>query len=285
MSEQTLRLSYSGASTWTSCRMKWYWNYVQNIRRKSTSRPLQVGSMVHDLLHRYYMHEDIPVDMEAYVQEKYPNNQGNESLLSANEALQLVSGYLQRFENDPLDIISSEMQIELERVEPQTGLPYSIYMIVDAVARDQQNRLWRVEHKTAARMDTYYLNGLRGGLQGGIYHYGLNQTMPEPVVGTIYNMLIKTKIPNYQRMPVMMQATLAERSVQTFDGIARQIFRGDIYPDASACFSYNRECDYLPLCNLYKGEITPAIQRVIESFYQEYKPRIAEEKEGGEIEE
>lgn len=274
-----LRLSYSGANTWTSCRMKWYWNYVQNIRRKRVSHALQVGGIVHDLIHRYYMSEDIPTDMEAYIQEMYPSNVGPESILVAQEALTLVGGYIQRYASEPLEVISSEMKIELERVEPMTNQKYNIYAIVDVVARDQQKRLWRVEHKTASRMDTFYLNGLRGGLQGGIYHYALNQTMPEPVVGTIYNMIIKTKVPNYQRMPVLMQNTLAERAIQTFDGVARQIFGGDIYPDANACFAYNHECDYLPLCNIFKGEVNSQVQRVIDSFFQEYKPRSEEKGE------
>lgn len=268
-----LRLSYSGAGTWTACRMKWYWNYIQNIRRKTTGRALQVGAIVHDLLHRYYMGEDLPKDLEAYIQEHYPANEGLLSAEVAYEALTLVNGYVTKYASDPLKIISSEMQIELVREEPQTGLPYTIYMIVDAVARDSQDRLWRFEHKTSSRMDSYYLNGLRGGLQGGIYHWGLNKTMPEPVIGTIYNMLVKTKIPNYQRMPVMMQNTLAERAVQTFDGIARQIFIGDIYPNANSCFEYNRECDYLPLCNQWKGVIDAPTKRIMNSFYQEYKPR------------
>lgn len=275
-----LRLSYSGASTWSLCRMRWYWNYVVNIRRKTTSRALQVGTIVHDLLHRYYMHMDIPTDMESYIQEKYPMNVGEDSVGVAYEAMKLVNGYLQQYQNDPLEVISSEMQIELERHEPVSGRDYHIYMIVDSVARDQKNRLWRLEHKTSARVDSFYLNGLRGGLQGGIYHFGLNETMPEPVVGTIYNMLVKTKTPTYHRMPVMMQKTLAERSLQTFDGIARQIFLGDVYPDSRSCFEFNRECDYLPLCNAFKGSVEDeGIKRIINSFYQEYKPQ--EGKKGG----
>jgi len=247
-----------------------------------------VGSIVHELMHRYYMGEDLPEDLEAYVLQKYPNNAQENILLSADiarEALLLFAGYIQAHKGDKMDVISSEMQIELERKEPLSGRPYSIYMIVDAVARDEQKRLWRMEHKTTARMDSYYLNGLRGGLQGGIYHWGLNQTMPEPVVGTIYNMLIKTKIPQYPRMPVMMQATLAERSVQTFDGVARQIFLGDVYPNSDACFEYNRECDYLPLCNIWKGEITEQIHRIMDSFYQPYKPKGGEPEEQAQAEE
>lgn len=276
-----LRLSYSGANTWTNCRMAWYWNYVENIRKKRVGKNLQIGAIVHDLMHRYYVGLDIPTDMEAYVQEKYPANVGPESLMIAREALTLFQGYLERHGNDGIEIISSEMKIELARVEPETQRAYTVYMIVDAVARDEQHRLWRFEHKTAAKMDSYYLNGLRGGLQGGIYHWGLNQTMPEPVVGTIYNMLIKTKIPQFPRMPVMMQSVLAERAVQTFDGIVRQIFLGDVYPNANACYAYNRECDYLPLCQQWKGEITPQIQRTIDAFYQEYRPT----EKGGDPEE
>jgi len=76
-----------------------------------------------------------------------------------------------------------------------------------------------------------------------------------------------------------MQNTLAERAIQTFDGVARQIFGGDIYPDANACFAYNHECDYLPLCNIFKGEVNDQVQRVIDSFFQEYKPRVEEKGE------
>lgn len=245
---------------------------------------MQVGSIVHDLLHRYYMGESLPQDLEQYIQDKYPHNQGNESVLVAQEAYRLLLGYIEQYQEDPLTIISSEMKIEVDRQEPETGRWYTIYGIIDACARTKDNRLWRFEHKTASRIDTYYLSGLRSGLQGGIYHYLLNQTMPEPVVGTIYNMLVKTKIPQFQRMPVFMQQTLADRALQTFDGIARQIFQGDIFPDAGSCFSYNRECDYLPLCNIWKGEWTPQIQRIVDSFYEDYYPTSESAKEGGQEE-
>ena len=282
-----LRLSYSGANTWSSCRMKYYWNYEQNLRRKGTDRNLQIGSIVHELLHMHYVDEVIPADLEAYVEAKYrneansANGEGTSSVEVAFEALRLVQGYLQKYDtSDPLKVISSEMKIELPRKEPETGREYSVYMIIDAVARNQEGRLWRLEHKTAARVDSYYLSGLRSGLQGGIYHYGLNQVMPEPIVGTIYNMLVKTKIPNYQRMPVLMQQGLAERAVQTFDGVARQIFLGDVYPDAGACFNFNRECPYIPLCHQYKGEWNDGLERIKNSFFEEYGPK--EEAKGGE---
>jgi hypothetical protein len=275
-----LRLSFSGAQTWLTCRQKWYWNYDQNIKRKETSRALQVGGIVHELLHKFYIQEDLPTDLEAYIQQEHPENQGPESAMVAKEALTLVLGYLNQYSNDPLTVISSEMKIEVPREEPESGQIYNIYVIIDSVVRTQDQRLWRMEHKTTARMDNYYLSGLRAGLQGGIYHYCLNKTMPEPVVGTIYNMLVKTKIPQYARMPVLMESKLAERAIQTFDGVARQIFLGDIFPDAGSCFSFNRECQYLPLCNAIGHP--EQLERIKKSFYQDYYPTEGETKEGGD---
>lgn len=276
-----LRLSYSGAQTFLSCRQKWYWNYQENLKRKESSYPLQVGSIVHDLLHRYYTGDDImalleedhqgQTGLQRLIQEEYPENNSQETILVAHEAFNLVGGYLSKYLEDPLQVISSEMKILHDRIEPETQQEYQIYAIVDAVCRTQDQRLWRLEHKTASRVDTYYLNGLRGGLQGGIYHYLLNEVMPEPIVGTIYNMLVKTKIPHYERMPVMMQKQLAQRSLETFDGVARQIYQGDIFKDAGSCFSFNRECDYMPLCNLWKGQWDEPTLRIKNSFFQPYK--------------
>jgi hypothetical protein len=282
-----LRLSFSGAQSWLSCRQRWYFSYKENIRRKEVSYPLQVGKVLHELVHQYYMGEltgEVLEHLDEYVIGQYPDQPHALSVEVAVEAGTLLQGYLLKFDDDPLTVISSEMKIESHREEPQTQWPYKIYGIIDAVCRTKDQRLWRLEHKTAAKMDTFYLKGLRSGLQGGIYHYLLNKTMPEPIVGTIYNMFVKTKVPQYERMPVMMQEQLAQRALSTFDGVARQIYRGDVFMDAGSCFSYNRECDYLPLCNQWKGEWDEITNRIKGSFFQARQSREEEEKKGKEAE-
>jgi hypothetical protein len=272
-----LRLSFSGASSWLACRRKWEFTYQEKIKRRDIGYPLQVGGVLHELVHKYYMCELTPEDisnLDEYVAKKYPDQTMEVSHQVATEAATLLNGYLHKFQDDPLTVISSEMKIEIERVEPLTGKKYRIYGIIDAVCRTRDQRLWRLEHKTSARLDTFYLRGLRSGLQGGIYHHLLNETMPEPVIGTIYNMFVKTRIPQYERMPVLMEGKLAERSIQTFDGVARQIFEGDIFPDAGSCFTYNRECEFLPLCNLgWSGTWDERSLRIKNSFYQEREER------------
>ncbi len=283
---EVLRLSFSGASTWLSCRQKWYFAYKEQLQGKGTSYPLQIGSVLHDLVHKHYVGElslEHIQNLDQWVSCQYPNQTKEVSMEIALEAGRLLAGYLRKYEEDPLEVISSELKIEVSRVEPITGKEYILYGIIDAVCRTQDKRLWRLEHKTASAIDTYYLKGLRSGLQGGIYHYLLNKTMPEPVIGTIYNMFVKTKIPKYERMPVMMQSLLAERSLKTCDGVARQIFSGDIFPDAGSCFTYNRDCDYLPLCNVWKGQWDAYSERIRDSFFQVRETRETKEQKGKEL--
>lgn len=272
----TLRLSFSGASTWLSCRRKWYFNYKENLVGKETSRALEVGAVTHYLLHKWFLEEITLEDIQNLNEtliEFYPDMPPQEAVSIAMECSQYLLGYIDKYQNDPIKVISSEMKIESEVIEPKTLKPYRIYGIIDAVCRTPDQRLWRLEHKTAGSIDSFYLNGLRNGLQGGIYHYLLNKTMPEPVVGTIYNMIVKTKIPKYERMPVFMESILAARALATFHGIARDIFLGDIYPNADACFSYNRNCTYLPLCNAWKGQWDKNTLRIKESFFKPKEER------------
>ena len=261
--EKRLRLSASGVGAWRMCPQYWSWNYEANLVQKTSSRPLQVGSLTHVLIHKYYMNElnlEDFQDLTALVQKIYPGNDKNMSIDVAVETGRLVLGYLTQYQKDPLTIISSEMQLSVIRKEPITGYEYEVYGIVDAVCRTPDNRLWRLEHKTTAQMDSIYLGGLRQGLQGGIYHYLLNELMPEPIVGTIYNLLVKTKIPQYSRAPVLMQDRIAQRALSTFDGVVREILRHDIYQDAGACYSWY-ECPYLPLCNRDTPETREAFYR------------------------
>lgn len=268
-----LRLSASGVGAWRFCPKYWHWSYVEKIVPRKTSGPLQVGSITHKLLHLYYTgklsFEDFK-DLRETVAKAYPENAPNISIDVAVEAGQLVLGYLEKYRQDPLTVISSEMQLSVKRKEPLTGFEYEIYGIVDAVCRTADSRLWRLEHKTTAKMDSAYLGGLRQGLQGGIYWYLLNELMPEPVVGTVYNLLVKTKVPQFSRAPVLMQERIATRALNTFDGVVRDILNGNIYYDAGACYSF-RECDYLPLCN----NDTPQTRTAFYKPKEEQKPADA----------
>jgi hypothetical protein len=235
--------------------------------------PLQVGDIVHKLLHMWYTNTltaDKIEHLDTFVQELYSTNSDEQTLAVAVEAANLFMGYYNKFgKTDPLHFISSEIHVQKEFDN------YVLLAKVDALARPSDGRLWRVEHKTTSRLDSAYLNGLKGGLQGAIYDYLIETVMNEKVSGTIYNLLVKTKVPDYHRAYSAINRPAIARALETVDGVYRDICRGDFYP-SSLCFTFNRECDYRLLCN----QDTPSVR---EKFYkQKEEPKNGEtdSKEG-----
>lgn len=257
---EKLRLSNTRIQAWQHCHLRYKYCYIDNLVPKEKAEPLQVGDIVHQLIHKWVIGEFTPDDianLDEFVKTNYPEDDITQAMSVAIQAATLIQGYLKKYQDDPLQFISSEIHIEHD-----LG-PCILVGKVDALARPEDNKLWRVEHKTTSRVDSYYLNGLKGGLQGAIYDYGIEKLFKEPVSGTIYNLLVKTKIPDYHRAYTKCNRAAIDRMLQTVEGVCRDIQRGDFYP-SSNCFSYQRECDYLHLCNYDSPEVR-------EVFYQKRK--------------
>ena len=118
---------------------------------------------------------------------------------------------------------------------------------LDGLCKTRDERSWRLERKTTKMMDSFFLTGLRKSLQAGIYDI-LGEVNNLGLTGTIYDILVKTKVPQYKRNLVLKNKNVMSRALQTVEGVARDIQRGDFYP-SSNCINYNRECDYSALCN------------------------------------
>ena len=50
----TFKVSQSKVKTWRRCHQAYHFKYVENLRRKKKSRPLQFGTMVHKALERHF---------------------------------------------------------------------------------------------------------------------------------------------------------------------------------------------------------------------------------------
>jgi len=258
---EKLRLSHTKIMTWQTCHKKYYWTYIEKLTPKAKAQPLQIGDVVHKLHHLWVIGKltpEIIIDLPKVVTKLYPENTEFESSEVAMWAGILMKGYLDKYsEDDPLEFISSEVHIEVELEH------VVLVMKVDALARPKDQRLWRVEHKTTKRMDSFYLAGLKGGLQAALYDFGIEQMFHEKSSGTIYNLLVKTKVPDYHRAYAMASRTAIDRALATVEGVYQEIQQGDYFP-SSWCFSYNSECGYKKLCD-FDSEQTR------EAFYTERK--------------
>lgn len=240
-----IRFSHSKLSTWLHCHLRYKYYYLDRLQPKKKADNLQIGIIVHELLDHWNQGKLTAAhltDLEEHVQELCPFNESGESLTIAREAARLVVGYVRQYEHDPLKIVSSEAHVQCEEED------YYLYGRLDGLARTADDRLWRLEYKTAKRMDNYYLNGLKAGLQGAIYDYLVEKNFKEKLSGTIYSMLIKTTVPQFPRAFSTINRPGIKRMHETCQGVLRDIQRGDFYP-SSGCLNYGRDCDYKVLCD------------------------------------
>lgn len=264
--ECPLGLSYSKVSTWLECRQRFFYEYVKLLTPKKRSRALQVGGLVHELLKYFYtgrLKLDEFENLDKVVQKFNQENTPEESLGVAIEAAQLVVDYLKKYQHEELEILDVEQQMFMPRIEARKGIPYILHSTPDMSCRFDGRKIWQLEHKTTARTDALYLRGLRNILQARIYHTLLNHWYDGEVVGVIYNLIVKTQVPKYERAPVLISQNSVNEVMETVDGVVREITEFDVWRNYQNCTKYNRECDYKLLCD--KPE---QFEMISTSFYE-----------------
>jgi hypothetical protein len=237
--------------------MKYYWTYEEELMLEDKAFPLKVGDITHILIYKQDTGQLDLTDLMSltdFIQKRYPENSEEVTHEIAEQAISLLGAYIKEAQKTELKLISSELHLETE--EPD----FFIYGRIDSLGRDGSDYLWRVEHKTTARLDSYFLSGLKSDLQSGIYYHLLDRTLKESVKGTIFNLLVKTKVPYCQINPVLRSKVIQDRALKAFEGVARSIKRGDIYPSGE-CFDYGRECDFYQLCNHPTEEVKQAFYK------------------------
>lgn len=266
--KKKLKLSYSQATTFLICHKKWWWVYNQDLASIREKKPaLQIGDIVHQLLDKYYRFELDTKDISTlheYVQKLYPLNKGEESHAIATQAATLFYGYIKQFDEDDLRVVSPEMHLEKDYGD------FILYSRLDAVCLTPDDREWRMEHKTTGKTDSTYLAGLRKGLQTGIAMWLYEDLVNPKVSGTIFNLLVKTKVPAFPRSPILKERWVIDIAKRAIEGIVRDINREDFYPSGQ-CSLYNEECEYSALCR----KDTPATRK---AFYTSRSKLVEEQK-------
>jgi hypothetical protein len=262
--EQKLILHSSKVNSFLQCRQKYKWEYIEKLVPKEPNFPLQVGDITHKILHRYHINtlkaEDI-ANLDELVQIEYADNEKELSTEVAIEAGRLVAGYVEKWRNDPLRILSSEVLLKLDMGD------YVMVSKIDAIAEKvEDNSIWRLEHKTTARMDSLYLRGLKSGIQGAMYEYLISKVFNDKIQGTIYNILVKTKIPQFDRTYARTNLATQKRMLSTLQGVAEDIKADRLYPSGN-CYFYNKPCPYLALCDYDCKETREAFYKVKEPLY------------------
>src|ERR1043166_5320398 len=105
----------------------------------------------------------------------------------------MMRGYAQKYATDDFEVIALEKTFEGPISNPASGAASRSFVLagkVDGILRIDGN-YFILEHKTAAQLDSDYLERLWTDFQITIYAYYIEQTMRIPIAGILYNVLVK----------------------------------------------------------------------------------------------
>lgn len=236
--------SYSQIDTFQRCHKLWYWQYIEGLSPKDKAKPLQIGAMS-TILCDLYTQGILTLEHIGNIPEAmkmaFPNATGEELAENASEVARLLQGYVHYWEKEDIKIISPEVELLLELDD------YNVYARLDSLAEDKLGK-WRLERKTTSRMDSGFLAGMYSGLQSAISHWLMEELMPEMNIrGTIFDLIVKTKVAQYARRPVPMPPWKVDYAKLCVQGVHEDIEAGRFYPSMD-CTKYNKVCEFSILC-------------------------------------
>lgn len=209
---------WSGIAELQRCAYRYYLNHELRASlvggMPATGGPLEIGTYVHAFMAAHYIRfmpegypgwqKNFPGPMElidACEEEKY-------DIGALAEARRLIYGYLEHYSNEEIQPVA---------VEYEAGIRGVHTCRYDALVW-KDGGLWDLETKTmapssASRSDAFEGWYLDGEIVGQVYAWqlsGLAEKFGAPLSGVIINGLIKSKVPEYRRIEVVVPEKVVE---------------------------------------------------------------------------
>lgn len=278
---------YSTISSFQTCRKKYYFEHVRNLRPQKKGLALTFGSAIHDALDTYYTSSPA-VRLESALKtfrEKY-QDPPEEELRTVANGVKLLETYASKYKFEPFTVVS----------KPEMGFVFPIGDILFGGRVDLpvewNGALWIVEHKTTTRLTAGYFDQYELDKQPTGYIIAAEECLGKPVQGCLINALepwkdlirptAKSKQPedHFLRHPITRSTMLKDRFKLNVQRIVRDIQwceENNEFQEAEkkeVCQYYNRPCPYLQLCKYGENEKIIANEFVVE----EWKPfEVSEE--------
>ncbi len=273
---------YTTLSVFQTCRKKYYYFAVRQLRPKVKAPALSFGGAIHDALDAYYSTKSMDAGISAF-KKNYSDIEGDD-LRTVENGVNVLEHYAQIYKHEPFE----------PATKPEEGFAVPIGDImwggrVDLpVNWNGQN--WVMEHKTTTILRSNYPIPFTIDKQLTSYVVGMELLTGKKYVGCIVNVLevwkknmritSRTKTPEqrFARFPFMRSKMLKERFKLNILRIVRDIKwceeNNEFYEaeNRDACFTYNKPCPYLDLCRY--GASEEIIKRdFVEEVWQPYKQK------------
>ena len=271
---------YSTLASFQTCRKKYYWEHVRNLRPKVKGLALDFGGAVHDALDTYYLSsENRLASALTTFEQKFKDREGEELRTVAN-GKKMLEVYARKYKDETYKVMG----------KPEAGFVFPIGNILYGGRIDLpvewDGQLWIVEHKTTTRLSSSYFDQFELDKQPTGYIIAAEEYFKRPIAGCVINVMepwkelirptAKSKTPedHFLRKPLTRSSFLKDRFRLNVQRLVRDIewcTENDEFQEAEkkeVCQYYNRPCPFLDLCKYGENERTIANEFVIE----EWKP-------------
>lgn len=158
-SEKEFKVSQSKARTKRSCNYMYHLRYVEKIRKRTKSRPLQFGSIVHSMLEAHAEGDDPFDTLDEIAKENKKVFAAEREMYGelVDDIRQIMTEYFQYYPEKDLrferrDKKSGEFEFNIDLAHYDPGLAGIIWNgKIDAIGKTPNKLRWIVERKTFSR--------------------------------------------------------------------------------------------------------------------------------------
>ncbi|MCG3133833.1 MAG: hypothetical protein HMLKMBBP_01098 [Planctomycetes bacterium] len=188
--------TYSMWSLFRNCRKAAQYRYVLDLVPIERDRNLAFGSLVHEALEIWHRTRDLAATLD-HVDRACANRAGDEEQRRTwHLATAMLRGYAARYPTEDFEVVALEKTFEGEITNPATGAASRSFVLagkVDGIVRVGDEH-YLLEHKTAAVLDSSYLERLWTDFQVTLYSFYIEQTLGISIAGVLYNVLVKARL-------------------------------------------------------------------------------------------
>lgn len=182
------KVSQSKIKTYRRCHKQYRYKYIDKIMKKVKSKPLVLGTIVHEALEAFLLGKDIEPVFKAHEKKfnKLFSEEGYEDVIPLSRTM--VDMYIHRYKND-----KEYNRFKPVHVEAEFSVPLIEGVLfegkIDGIVEDHKGRHWVLEHKTYAK-ETSEAQRM-SDIQVASYSWAMEQAGMVPPSGVIWDYLRK----------------------------------------------------------------------------------------------
>lgn len=193
-------LTYTALSTFRNCRRRAFWRYIRNLVPKYRDPVLDFGDLVHNALERWHGTRDLAQAM-ALIDAACDRREIDSDVKARwHLACAMMRGYARQYARETWQVVALETKFTTAITNPETGATSRSFTLdgkVDGLVIEDE-RHFLLEHKTAAQIDSGYVDRLWCDFQTMLYVRSIEAERGIKIAGVIYNVLSKAQLKQKQ---------------------------------------------------------------------------------------